>query len=248
MARYKHITYRMQYINGSVLTFDNEIEVRDQFRICGKYIKKLKIGKWPAKDVDKTTFNEEQIELWHKWYSFKCGADMHTTKIHALAIRKMLMGRPAPRLGFTVSKNEIRYKRELMELKRAHRGLADENDRLRAENKQVVKRLGEAMHAHIKAWMRERTPANVASDQPTFATLWYPKPVDMPSTDAVLGTLHYFGTSGKDAVRDVWDRKLRGHDPDAHMLYVAELVGDKLILWWQGNHDVLRYRISTFTR
>lgn len=248
MARYKDIIYRLQYLNGTVLTFDDEVGVRDEFRLRGKYIKQLKIGKWPSKEVDKTTFNEEQLELWHKWYSFKCGSDMHPSKILGLAIRKVLMGRPAPRLGFKVSKNEIRFKRELMELRRAHAGLAAENDRLRAENKQAAKLLAEAVQIHVKAWMLERKSEEVATEQPIFATLWYPKPGDMPNVADILGTLHYFGTSGKDAVRDVWDRVQRGRDPDVHMLHVAELVGDKLTLWWQGNYDVLRYRISNFTR
>lgn len=246
MARYKNISILIQYINGAVLTCKDELEALNNLRGLKHTVREIKIGKYPAKKFDQKMIDPDTIQLWYKWYFHHCSKDMHHSKIYALAVRRTLLGHNPPRLGYTASENEIRFKRELNELRMAHKKLAEENDKLRTEHKTVTKLFSEALQLHIKQWMRARLEAPIASDQYRFAVVTMPAVGKFASADTVLESMHYFGTSGKDAVRHVWDRSLQ-RDPDAYNLYIAELNGDKLTLWWQGNTEVLRYRISKFT-
>lgn len=255
MARYKKRTYEFHHNGGEIVTFTEEDKalrfMLDEMRNAtalyvitggGRRVRSRLLSEL-GKPLDLYKFRH-----WMWMYQDRIkGISQDTAR--RMGIQQYLRGRVAP-LDHKrrAAPDEIKLKRELADLKYAHKKLAEDNDRLRAENKQAAKLLAEAVQIHVKAWMLERKSEEVAFEQPVFATLWYPKPGDMPNVADILGTLHYFGTSGKDAVRDVWDQVISGRDPDARSLYVAELVGDKLTLWWQGNYDVLRYRISKFTR
>lgn len=253
MARYKKRTYEI-HANGTVETFTDEDKVLSFLLNRARDVTALYVITGGGRRVLSPLTKELNKPL--DLYKFRHWMWMYQDRIKGISpdtarrmgIQQYLRGRVAP-LDHSVraTRDELKFKRELAELKYAHKKLAEDNDRLRAENKQAAKLLAEAVQIHVKAWMLERKSKEVAFEQPVFATLWYPKPGEMPNVADILGTLHYFGTSGKDAVRDVWDRKLN-RDPDARSLHVAELVGDKLTLWWQGNYDVLRYRISKFTR
>lgn len=255
MARYKKRTYEIHHNGGEVVTFTEEDkalhfmlhEMRDGTALYVNTGGGRRVLSPLTKELNKP-LDLYKFRHWMWLYQDRIkGISQDTAR--RMGIQQYLRGRVAP-LDHSVraTRDELKLKRQLGELKYAHKKLAEDNDRLRAENKQAAKLLAEAVQIHVKAWMLERKSEEVAFEQPIFATLWYPKPGDMPNVADILGTLHYFGTSGKDAVRDVWDQVLSKRDPDAVMLHVAELVGDKLTLWWQGNYDVLRYRISKFTR
>jgi hypothetical protein len=252
MARYKKRTYEI-HSNGTVETFTDEDKVLSFLLNRARDVTALYVITGGGRRVLSPLTKELNKPL--DLYKFRHWMWMYQDRIKGISpdtarrmgIQQYLRGRVAP-LDHSVraTRDELKFKRELADLKYAHKKLAEDNDRLRAENKQTLSLLNEAMKLHIKHWMVEQNGGPIASDQYRFATLWLPQPAVFKSVADVLASMHYFGTSGKDAVRDVWDRKYK-KEPNSTSLYIAELNGDKLTLWWQGNYDALRYRISKFT-